>query len=210
MPMNFSNDKYVYYSNDNSTALKKTKENTVYIWKILVNVFDNDGKTDDLPAEYLQQIMSENLINNTSKADKEIGKKLKALIISLDSKENREKFMKSWFAAAISAFRTGDINGTTSNEKWVDYSPVDPSFNKGALNTALISYKDSATNLCFNMNTFFDTIIEKNNGKYQLKNISAIEGNFLLQETQRLLDTIKQTSKFKSYYKLDEKGEIEQ
>ena len=210
MLTNFSNDKYIYYSNDNPTALKKTKENTVYIWKILVSIFDNDGKTDGLPAEYLQQIMSESLINNTSKTDKETGKKLKALILSLDSKENREKFMKSWFAAAISAFRTGDINATTSNEKWSDYSPVDPSFNKGALNTALISYKDSNTNVCFNMNVFIDTIIEKNNDSYQLKNISAIEGNVLLQETQRLIDAIKQTSKFKGYYKLTEKDEIEQ
>ena len=103
-----------------ATGFKNAKENSVYIWKVLINIIDNEGKTDNIPASYLQQIMSGKLLHTTSPVDNEVGKKLKALIIALDKPENREKFLKSYFCAALIVLRNGSKD-SSSNETWINY-----------------------------------------------------------------------------------------
>ena len=181
-----------------NTYLKNVKENFVYIWKILINIYDNNGKTDNLPAQFLQRIMSGKLVYNVKKTDHEVAEKLKNLVIALDKQENRDKFMKSFFAAGILTLRKGDKD-IDSQETWNHYAPINPNEKNGvALNNALNSYKDDPNmKTGIDMNKYFDTIIEKDlAGKYQLKNISAAEGSVLLDAIQANIGYMKNSFRF--------------
>lgn len=183
------------------SSLKYTKENSVYIWKILINIIDNQGKTDNLAANYLQQIMSGKLLHTVDKkVDNETGEKLKALIKLLDKEENREKFLKSYFCAALIVLRNG-AEDAASNETWINYSPRPDSHmqGKGALNSALISYKDdNRTSVGLAMDKYIDTIVRKNeNGEYVLTNISATEGDLLINAVSKTVDYMKDSEKFR-------------
>ena len=182
---------------------KSERENSVYIWKVLINIIDNNGKTDNLSANYKQQIMSGKLLNTTCQRDNEVGAKLKALVIALDKPENREEFLKSYFCAALIVLRNGakDVN---SLDTWVNYSarPESHMQGKGILNSALISYKDdNHAKLGLDMNAYLNTIIKREpNGNYALTNISAAEGDMLISAVDQTVTIMKESEKFRSNF----------
>lgn len=202
MTLNFSRKPNVFLKSREelkavgSTAFKRTKENIIYIWKILINILDNNGKTDNLSAPYKQQILSGKLLNTLDpKRDNETAEKLKALFLALDIPENREKFLKSYFCAALIVLRNGskDVN---SNETWVNYKPkYEQNLKyKGALNSALIEFKDEewVGDTLFDMSAYLDTIIKKDgNEKFVLTNISAHEGETLIEAVEHNLKDLK-------------------
>lgn len=179
-------------------TLKRKKENSVYIWKIAINIWDRGGYTDNLAAEYLAQILSGRLLNTTCPRDNETGAKLKGLLIALDEPANRERFVRSYFAAAVSAFRTGALDGN-ADDTWVNYKPTPVNTTKkSAINTALVGYKDDpAFPVGLDMDKFLDTIMKKEGGKYVMTNISAREGELLLKAAIDNVKMMRECAEFK-------------
>lgn len=184
------------------TAPKRHRENSVYIWKILINILKHEGSTKNLPADYKSQIMSGKLYNTTSPEDDKMAAKLKALILALDKDENKQKFLKSYFCAALTVLVNGskDIN---SDETWTNYMPSRNSHMQGsALNNALISYKDdNSVSLGVDMNKYLDTIIQKKQtGVYEMVDISAEEGDQLIEAVAETVYFMKKSEKFRTNF----------
>ena len=196
------------YRQNSLTVHKKIKENSVYIWKTLINIFDNDGRTDNLAKEYFQQIMSGKLLHTVLKTDSKTAAKLKALVLALDDPENRKKFMNSRLCSAISVFRNGAAENL-STSLWSNYKPTaqNTSF-KSAINTALISYKDDPkAQIGLNMGALLDTIIKEENGQYVLTNISAHDADELIRTIEDCIREMRQTEKFAANFQREDDQE---
>lgn len=183
----------------NNFGTKRQRENSVYIWKVLINIFRHNGSTEELSAEYKTQIMSGKLYNTTKKEDDEAAAKLKALVKALDKDENKQKFLKSYFCAAIQVLNNGSKD-PNSNEIWTNYSLKKDSHMQGSvLNNALISYKDdSSAELGIDMNKFLSTIIRKNeSGIYEIIDITAEEGDKLIAAVAKTVNIMKKSEKFR-------------
>ena len=197
---------YIVDNKQNSlsnTTLNSIKENTVYILKALINISDRDGKTDNLSSGYLQQIMSEKLLNTVDKAqDDETAKLLKGLVLALDNPENREKFLKSYFYASLILLRNG-ARDASSVETWINYLPLRPNQKyKSALLNALYSYKDDPdAEIGLDMNKFLKTIVEQNeDGEYVLTNLTAHDGDQLLKAMEENIAIMKNSKKFREQF----------
>ena len=193
-------------------SLINIKENSAYIWRILIKIIDHGGSPDYIPANYDRQIESGRLLHTVTKQDNATGEKLKALKNALKDEENREKFLGSQFYEALRVLRNGSTD-STSDETWINYHASEGSYwsTKGALSSALISYKDDdSAKIGIDMDAFLDTIIKKDsNGKYVLTDISSVDGELLIDAVAKTIDIMKNSEKFRNNFKHNEQDESE-
>ena len=201
---------YLAATDVKSSQYQNTKDNAVYVWRILFNIidramdeetFEKDGLSGAIASSYLAQLMTGKLIHSNTSDDIEIGQKLKQLVLLLDNPANKDKFMNSCFFTAVVTVRNGAVKGDLDTESWINYQTYSGP-RKGALNFALISYKDTpGVPVGLNIKAFLDTIIKKNDkNKYELTDISISESDKLLEATYEFIKNLKENHTFKSNY----------
>ena len=185
------------------------RENNIYMFKILTNIFNNNGKTNRISNNYRTQILSGKLIHSDKNVDNGVGEKLKALILALDKDPvARETFNNSAFSSVIKLLFTGRLYNDDKTG-WAYYTPSDDCAdvykNKTALNVALACYRANREMVGFDLDKLISTIVTKNKkGAFIIKDTATTEQfNQMVEGMSKFITSLKQDPLFNKNFVIE-------
>lgn len=189
--------------------VKMLKENNQYWWRIVSKLILTKGDTRIIKPAYRRQILSGELYNSDKKLGIDtngLGEKLKALFIALDDKDNREKFLNSYFYTACYNMASGTANSSDITEKWANFAPSanceDCFKGREAIDSALTIYKgDVNSPIGIDISKFIDSIVKKDeDGRYNIVDTTAAEGEKLCNAVNQHVKDLKASDRFKKNF----------
>lgn len=190
----------------------KIRENNIYIFKILTNIYNNHGKANKISNSYRSQILSGKLLHSDKNVDNGAGEKLKALILALDEDPAaRDIFNNSAFASVIKLLYTGRLY---SDDKtgWAYYTPSDNCEdiykNKSPLNVAFACYRTNKEMIGFDLNQLLSTIVVKGKDGYVIKdNATTEQFNQMVEGMSKFITSLKKDPAFNKNFSLEKEDQ---